>query len=192
MNSATTILREEHDAILQMLDAMEMAAHRIEAGQKLPAAMLQEFHDFFVSFADKRHHAKEEDLLFPLLEQKGLPRIGGPVGCMLHEHDEGRGWIRKMTEARDGCAAGQAKASMNWVRAARGYIGLLRQHIMKENEILFVMADRLMSPEEQAGLLNSFAQVEKTEIHSRSDEAQEKLSVSVASLSERERAHVTR
>ena len=50
-------------------------------------------------FADKCHHGKEEDVLFPELEKAGIARQGGPIGVMLHEHVSGREFIRRMSEA---------------------------------------------------------------------------------------------
>lgn len=164
MPSATQILRKEHDTILEMLDALEAAANRIDAGNSVPQSFLADFHEFFSLFADRCHHGKEEDLLFPLLERKGVPRVGGPVGCMLAEHDEGRGFVKIMARNAELCAKGDLQARKSWTAAARSYANLLRNHIWKENEILFLMAERLMSPEEQAALAAEFARVEEEKL----------------------------
>ena len=37
-----------------------------------------------------------------------------------------------------------------------GYVELLRSHIMKENNILFRMADQVLTPAEQENLLSAF------------------------------------
>jgi hemerythrin-like domain-containing protein len=75
MPSAILVLRKEHDAILKMLSAMEEAARRIESGKPVAPETLESLLEFFRLFADRCHHGKEEDLLFPLLESRGLPRI---------------------------------------------------------------------------------------------------------------------
>ena len=61
--------------------------------------VLANLQEFFRLFADQCHHGKEEELLFPLLEQKGIPRTGGPIGVTLHEHEEGRALVRQMGDA---------------------------------------------------------------------------------------------
>jgi len=161
LKSATQILREEHDVILQMLEALDGTSQRLEANEPVSLQTLTDFQEFATLFADRCHHGKEEDLLFPLLERKGVPRAGGPLGCMLSEHDEGRAFVALMKTNASLCASGDTAARTAWVHAARAYANLLRNHIWKENEILFRMAERLMSPEEQEALANEFAKVEE-------------------------------
>jgi hemerythrin-like domain-containing protein len=122
---------------------------------------LFELLEFFRLFADRCHHGKEEDLLFPLLQRKGLPAAGGPVAVMLYEHEQGRALIREMTEAADVFRSDTVKAGGLWAEAARQYAALLREHIAKENNILFVMAENLLSPAEQAELAAAFEKVEE-------------------------------
>jgi len=164
MTSATQILRREHDTILGVIGSLEAAVQRIEAGEAIPVNVLNGFIDFFVLFADRSHHGKEEDLLFPMMERKGVPRSGGPLGCMLAEHDEGRACIRAMKENAEGCAQGATTARQGWTAAARGYATLLRNHIWKENEILFQIAERLLSTEEQAALARQFARIQQEKL----------------------------
>lgn len=159
MQEATAVLRKEHDAILKMLGAAEEAARRLDAGESVKAETLKGLIEFFRLFADQCHHGKEEDLLFPMLESHGLPRSGGPTGVMLHEHEQGRALIKQMVEAVEACKRGE-KAEARWAQAARGYSELLRQHIHKENNILFVMAENMLTPEEQKQLAADFEKVE--------------------------------
>ncbi len=159
MSEAIAVLRKEHDAILRMLEVTEEAARRLDAGEKIRTETLEGLLQFFRLFADQCHHGKEEDLLFPLLESRGMPRSGGPIGVMLHEHEQGRALTRQMVEATEACKRGE-RAEARWTDAARGYIALLRQHIDKENNILFVMAENMLTPEEQKQLAAEFDKVE--------------------------------
>ncbi len=160
MTTATEILRKEHEAIISMLDATDAVARNIRTGDLPPAGTLEGLLEFFTLFADRCHHGKEEDLLFPLLENKGLPRSGGPVGVMLYEHEQGREWIRQMKEAAAQYAAGDQEAAQKWARAADGYGALLRAHIHKENNVLFMMVDRILTSSEQNDLVAGFDKVE--------------------------------
>lgn len=161
MATATQILRQEHDAILRMLEATEEVAHQLETGRSVPSGTLAGLLEFFQLFADRCHHGKEEELLFPLLEQRGMPRTGGPVGVMLYEHDLGRSLVREMAEAAKAYAGGDSSAGTRWAVAAQRYIPLLRGHIDKENNILFVMAENLLSPADQTRLATEFERVEE-------------------------------
>ena len=136
MPQATAILRKEHDSILRMLDATEIVIRRIDEGVKVKPQTLHDLLEFFRLFADKCHHGKEEELLFPLLKSRGMARAGGPTGVMLHEHEVGRALVREMDVAAEACSRGKA-AQPQWARAAGSYVNLLRQHISKENNIPF-------------------------------------------------------
>jgi hemerythrin-like domain-containing protein len=160
MRTATQILRDEHDAILRMLDATEEVSGRLRRREHVEPQILSQLLEFFRLFADRCHHGKEEDLLFPLLEKKGMPRGGGPIGVMLEEHDMGRGFVRQMAEASAGYSAGDVHAGASWASASMNYAGLLREHIAKENQILFVMAERMLSDTEQIELAKAFEEAE--------------------------------
>jgi hemerythrin-like domain-containing protein len=164
MPSAIKILRDEHDTILDMLQALDTVALKLESGDPVSLQVLTDFLEFFAMLADRSHHGKEEDLLFPFLEKKGVPRAGGPIGCMLTEHDEGRAFVKAMRSNAEGCSNGVPAARHAWVQAARGYTNLLRNHIWKENEILFQIADRLLSAEEQTQMAAQFAATEAAKI----------------------------
>jgi hemerythrin-like domain-containing protein len=116
--------------------------------------------DFLRGFADRCHHHKEEQLLFPALAEKGVPTEGGPIAVMLHEHDQGRAHIRAMGAALERYQAGDRKAVQDLAAAATGYTQLLRAHIWKEDNVLFQMANQALSAEEQQALAAEFDRVE--------------------------------
>ncbi|HPA73070.1 MAG TPA: hemerythrin domain-containing protein [Spirochaetota bacterium] len=158
------ILKEEHELILVMLRVLDAACSKIEAGESPDIARLYSIIDFIRNFADKCHHAKEENLLFPALEKAGIPREGGPVGVMLHEHVLGREYVRGMDEALGKMKAGDAKAAVHFIENARGYVTLLNAHINKENNALFMMAEQRLGPAEEKALMEGFERVEREEI----------------------------
>ncbi len=160
MPTATAILKHEHEAILRMLDVAEELAHRLRQDERVAPETLSELNEFFQLFADRCHHAKEEELLFPLLEQRGIPRAGGPIGVMLAEHEEGRMLIREMIESADAYGRGERVAGRRWAEAARQYSDLLSQHILKENNVLFGMAEHVLSSADQTQLARDFEQLE--------------------------------
>jgi hemerythrin-like domain-containing protein len=152
MRSATDILRDEHRLILAALERLEAAAARLEPGDEPPKPPWSELLEWLRVFADARHHAREENLLFPAMIKAGIPPRGGPVDVMLEEHAEGRSLVAAMATG-----AGAARAA-----AARRYVGLLREHIAKENEVLFPLADAVLDEEAQAALLRDFVEAEAT------------------------------
>ena len=157
---ATEDLKSEHRGIERMLSIAEKAAGRLSTGKDVSPLVFLNVVDFFRSFADKCHHGKEERELFPAMEKAGIPRQGGPIGVMLLEHDQGRGFIRAMSEAADRFGKGEATAKGELVAAVGGYVQLLRSHIYKEDNILFPMADSVLPPAEQTRLLQAFENIE--------------------------------
>ena len=108
--------------------------------------------DFIRHFADGCHHLKEEKVLFPAMEEHGIPRDGGPIGMMLTEHEEGRGYVRTMMAALTLAEARNEAAKDTLLKNARAYLRLLQEHIQKEDEILFRIADDVIPPDEQKEL----------------------------------------
>jgi hemerythrin-like domain-containing protein len=157
---ATEILRKEHDVILKMLDAADVVAQRLILGEKVSPDTLDGLQEFFRLFADRCHHGKEEDILFPLLERKGMPRGGGPIGVMLSEHGRGRELIHEMELASSQFHDTPGVSGRRWAQAAAEYTNLLREHIAKENDVLFQMAESLLTSEEQERLSQEFERME--------------------------------
>lgn len=157
----TDLLSQDHRIIERVLASLDQAANRLEAGAAVRPSYFTDVADFIKGFADGCHHRKEEEYLFPAMEEAGFPRFGGPIGVMLADHDEGRRYTASLRTAAERLAAGDRTALTDVVENARNYVGLLRQHIMKEDNVLFMMAKRALSPETQDGLLEAFRQIDR-------------------------------
>lgn len=153
----TEILKTEHRAIEVVLECLMRLAQQAEQTGQLDTASAAQAVEFLQTFADARHHVKEERLLFEQLVAKGWPRDGGPIGVMFADHEEGRALIRKMVLAREeASAAGDASAAKEFARNAEAYVNLLRGHIRREDLVLFQRADLVLTPTDQAALLAAF------------------------------------
>ena len=160
---STQQLRDEHEGIKVMLSVLEHLAGELRRGHAVNLDHLAAILDFLRTFADKCHHGKEEDVLFPALAAAGLPTEGGPIGVMLHEHTEGRAHIAGMTDALARLRAGE-NAAADFAQHALDYIALLRAHIDKENHILFVIAEQRLPPAAHQQLARDFDRIEEERI----------------------------
>ena len=160
---ATEVLMHEHEAIKEMLEVVGRVCDRLESGRQVPVEHLEQIIEFLRVFADRCHHGKEQDLLFPAMQEAGIPAQGGPIGVMLAEHDMGRGFIAGMAEATERYRKNAAAAPAIG-RNARAYISLLTDHIFKEDNILYPMADARLSEKKQQELVAEFERVEREEI----------------------------
>lgn len=152
-------LVHEHDIIEHGLAILNEVANRVSVNEAVPTDKVQALLDFFQKFADTCHHAKEEGVLFPELEARGIPRNGGPIGVMLYEHDEGRAKRASMVEALPNLE--DATARDRFVCAARDFVSLLGAHIHKENNILFKMAENVLSDDDDRRLYQAFERHER-------------------------------
>ncbi len=92
----TRMLMDEHRNIERVLDCLERMTVLADTSGHLDGASARQALAFFRGYADRCHHGKEEDLLFPMMEKKGFPRETGPLGIMRDEHEAGRAHIHAM------------------------------------------------------------------------------------------------
>lgn len=161
---------KDHRVIERLCRVLNAAAARLETGDPVNPQVFERSLRFIREFADSYHHGREEDLLFPALEAHGVPRDGGPTGVMVLEHNQGRSSVQAMAEALKRWAAGDNSARAEVARHARAYSQLLLEHIPKEDNILYPIADGVLEPDEQQALLKKFEAVETQRIGNRYQE----------------------
>jgi hemerythrin-like domain-containing protein len=161
---ATEVLIKEHDSILEMLEVLRKVCDKLESADAVVPDHLEHILSFLKGFADRCHHGKEEELLFPAMEASGIPREGGPIGVMLLEHVQGRELIERMVAAVGSLKNASPNAPSEFVGAGRDYVRLLAQHIEKENNVLFRMADMHISESKQQELEKQFTVVDQETI----------------------------
>ena len=164
MNSLGSLMRE-HRVIERAVNLLEEVALRLHREEAVDVKTLTLLLRFFKEFTDKCHHGKEERVLFPFLESKGVPREGGPIGVMFLEHDIGRRLIKALDENLKYINV-DPEARRDIVDNALSYVKLLREHIFKEDNILFKIASELMSVDEDKRLVEEFEEIEVNTIGS--------------------------
>jgi len=160
---ATQQLKDEHEGVKVMLNILGHVGQQLDAFGSLNKEHFEGILEFLKVFVDKCHHGKEEKLLFPALVAVGISK-DGPIAVMLHEHEVGRKFIKAISEAFARYTTGDMSSSNDIVQNTQGYISLLRDHIEKENNVLFVMADNFLSEERQNELFEGFERIEVEEI----------------------------
>jgi hemerythrin-like domain-containing protein len=164
MMTPTETLKHEHEIILLALGALEREMRQILGGSPVDEERIGQMIDFVQNFADRCHHAKEEKLLFVRMEERGLPVDGGPIGAMLQEHDEGRRLVRAAAEALSQASTGDTAARSILATNLLDYVRLLRLHIDKEDNILYPIADQVLTPTDQTEMAAAFDRVEAEEM----------------------------
>jgi hemerythrin-like domain-containing protein len=154
---------EEHREIERVINALERAIKRLARGDEVYLRFFSGTAVFIRGFVDGCHHKKEEDVLFPALVEHGLSAESGPVAVMLAEHEEGRKLAQEMRQAFERLQAGDQRKRGELVEKATAYIKLLRQHIQKEDHVLFPMADQIIPLPQQEQIEHAFETFENDE-----------------------------
>ena len=145
MKTATKNLENDHVNILRLIDVME----KMILVKSTNTEHFEKTVSLIKSYADGLHHAKEENLLFPLMGKRGFSIDQSPIAVMLHDHVQGRDFVKGMIEGIAEYKTGNQTALSKIYENMQGYIILLRSHIAKENNVLFRMADNALSENDQ-------------------------------------------
>jgi len=158
---STISLRRDHDLIEKVIKSMETTIQLLESGKKIPEPILLPVIDFSKNFTDVCHHSKEEKSLFPALERSGMPTHMGPIAMMLMEHEITRKIGNKMEEStKDYFEKGDATELISDLKE---YVEHVTQHLWKENNRLFMMAEaRLQHVSQQVD--DELNQIEKIKL----------------------------
>ncbi len=157
----TELLKEEHENVLQKLDALEVVIGHLDRKEEV-FPRLKELASFFQTDFWV-HFVKEEEALFPELE-RFIPGEGGPLGVMLMEHEE----LRDMNAAMQGVISDYMSDALHLEVAemtrkhGSHFIRLLRDHIDKENSILFAIADMHLDQTQVEKVTRLFTEIEKS------------------------------
>ena len=176
MNELTKILSDEHQNILRVIRTIKKECQEIEAGKAVDKEYFNSAIDFIRNYADKFHHAKEEDILFKAMCSDSVEMHCNPTDQMLHEHDLGREYIKNLEMALN------ADDKQKILDNARGYAYLLEDHISKEDNLLYPMAHEALPTEMQNSIKDEFAAVEEEKF---SPELKEKYLRMIADFEQR-------
>ncbi len=146
----TKELTQEHQNILQVIDLVLEECNRLEAGNDINNKFFAKVVGFIKNYADGYHHAKEENILFKAMLNNAEDMHCNPIPVMLHEHDAGRNFVAEIVLA----LTNSDKALL--VKNARGYCYLLQNHIGKEDNILYPMAEDAVSANQKQEVINLY------------------------------------
>ncbi len=154
-------LIHEHRYILKVVHGLSLFDAALERAERVDTELLRRAVEFMREFADRCHHAKEEKILFPAMIAKGVPKTGCPIEGLLREHGQGRELVGALARANDAHAAGATGAAEALRAAIAGIQRLYPNHIWKEDQMVFPMAENLFDAAETARLAADFAAAER-------------------------------
>jgi len=154
MKNITNDLSAEHQNILKVIDLVFIECNKLESGSELDKSFFEKAIDFIKNYADRYHHAKEEDILFKVMVDNAELMHCNPIPVMLHEHDSGRDFVRAIEEGLE------ENDKEKVIENAKGYGYLLQEHIHKEDMVLYPMAEETIDDFQKEEVLKKYQEVE--------------------------------
>ena len=136
---STESLQKDHKLIEKVLHALDTTVKLLKEGKKIPEQILLPTIDFTQNFTDICHHGKEEESLFPALEKAGMPSHMGPIRMMIIEHKRTKAIAEKLELASKKYL--ETNDSADLILTLQVYVQHVTEHLWKENNRLFKMAD---------------------------------------------------
>ena len=159
--SPTESPRKDHALIEKMINALQTISSLLNNGKQIPESILNQAIDFSINFTNTCHHGKEEESLFPTLENKGMPRESGPIARMLYEHQITKNLAESIIKStKNYISHGDYK---ELVKDIDNYVQHVSLHLSKENQRLFAMADIILKDQENQ-VNNSLVVVEQEKL----------------------------
>lgn len=154
------LLRQEHDRALDVVDSMELAIADLLGARQSEALTVLRGGLEFLDHEVRAHGKREEEVLYPALGRH-VPKQ--TIDTMLEEHQDLWWGMDQL-----GKALAAATPSVNEIRwQATAVVDLLRRHIDKENNVLFMMVAQMLSDQEYRDLARALDGV----VHARKQSA---------------------
>ena len=163
--SPTQMLRAEHREIEEQLEVLSSALRQI--GDHGPVPEVLDRIESVARFIDSEmgvHHRKEEEGLFPFLKEF-LASEDLHLDARIADHEDLKIMSGKFNEALNECREAEAGRKARFAaQMLKGYglyiVHLVREHLLKEDQILFLVADEYLTGEQETEILERFAAIE--------------------------------
>ncbi|TDL72847.1 hemerythrin domain-containing protein [Rhodococcus qingshengii] len=150
-------LKSEHPPLLAQLEGLFKLTKQIEedsTSENTFEELINKVNEFKAALDP--HSEREEGVLFPMMGVY-IGTTSGPIAVMEYEHDQAKAKIHEFLEkATDTQTVDEKKKSAELVKNAY-YI--LTEHFAKEENVLFPMAERMLSDDEKEELYQKIQEI---------------------------------
>lgn len=154
-------LKQDHEDMRTMVAVLIEMANRFEEGEPVAADDVRLLVQYMDTFVNRCHHTKEEQLLFPALEEAGLEREGGPLEIMSAEHQLEGNFLAGLSDALARYANGDEQAGQVVAQYARDLSTLLTRDMEQEDQLIYPLAEQQLSQQQQDELAEGFDRIER-------------------------------
>jgi uncharacterized protein (TIGR01244 family) len=154
-------MEREHKIIAKIVGAARKEAEAIKQGGSIDVQRLKKMHDFFVNFADRCHHQKEERYFFPLLKKHGVAEA--EIEAATEQHERGRKLLSELGQLAKRESFSKAQRG-KLVDTLKSYVGLMQGHIQLEDAEIWNKAGEALTETEKKRLAMAFRVIETLEL----------------------------
>ncbi len=162
--TATENLISEHKDIIELLGIMSKISKNILSNDVFYTNDVEDILDFLKHFIEKSHHRKE-DIFYPILSKTEMPNDREELSVMLYEHALARNFLKDINNCVVNCKIGNSFSQELLAESMMKYVFLIKNHIKKEEKIIFPMANKVLTQEEQTEINKQFEKIEESIIH---------------------------
>jgi hemerythrin-like domain-containing protein len=148
MSRLVEILLQEHRNIEKLINVLEQELKVFDRRERPDYEIFQAIIDYFRGYPDSCHHPKE-DIIFEILKQRN-PAVAGAVGDVEADHKIEAERLNRFARLVDDVLADQELPRETFHAAAQEFIEHQRQHMVKEERLLFPAALETLTPEDWA------------------------------------------
>jgi hemerythrin-like domain-containing protein len=144
------LLVDEHVVIKRLLSLIPTVIDSLDLNEASCRSEILAIADFITNYADKFHHAKEEDILFKYFEE-GIEI----VQVMCADHVASRNFRKGMTDGVEFKNKDEVESSLI------GYQQLMVDHIYREDNILYPWMDRIINTSQVGEMYGKFQDADR-------------------------------
>ena len=156
----------EHRLIERMLSIINRELKLVEQTKVIDPLFVDLAVDFIMTYADRTHHGKEEDILFRELENRNLSKADRKVmNELIEEHAFGRKITKTLVDVNVRYRNGSDSALASVTAQLRTLVEFYPKHIEKEDKVFFPASRAYLTDEEDQKMLAEFMEFDRKMIH---------------------------
>jgi hemerythrin-like domain-containing protein len=157
MASFLQALYEEHRSIGAVLHGMQYLVREgrgrdVSLDPRVFRAMLY----YLDVFAEREHHPKEEDFLFPALRLRSAD-AAAVLDELGREHARGESAMRELEQALVRYEEGGEREFLLFAAAVERYVGHYFEHMRKEENLVMLLAEKMLTAQDWTAIQNAWA-----------------------------------
>jgi hemerythrin-like domain-containing protein len=156
MPKTLNIIRDEHRSIAAILHGMEYLVQRIRARRKkVDPRVFHAMLYYLDTFSERMHHPKEDQYLFKAMRERSA-EAGTFIADLEEDHARGEDALRRLAQCLIRYEEGGEREFPAFEREVENFVRNYRDHMRKEEDVVFPLAERLLSASDWQAIDRAF------------------------------------